>query len=195
MEMKYQNNICGNFIFKLLLNQLGKDYVRGKFFAEEGDDVDYLCCKDFWITTDEERSFLRFGRFRPAEEVARFIGSPYKLDPKIIDSILSGNMSKALELIMTRHSSLSDIIYKNLDKRIIDSNKFKIYQVLGNKGSFLRIHFYGKSSEDLFLGITILYHTSYVSVVTNNSSKLAEPYRPNERDLIQVAKLLNNYLT
>lgn len=192
--MKYQNNICGNFIFKLLLNQLGKNYVRGKFFTKEGDDVDYLCCKDFWITTDDERPFLRFGRHKPAEEVAYFIGSPYKLDPKIIDSILSKNMSKALKLIMTKHSSLSDIIYKNLDKRIINSNKFKIYQMLGNKGSFLRIHFYGKSSEDLFLGIDTLYYTSYVSVVTNDSSKLAEPYRLNERELIQVAKLLNNYL-
>lgn len=66
--------------------------------------------------------------------------------------------------------------------------------MLGNKGSFLRIHFYGKSSEDLFLGIDTLYYTSYVSVVTNDSSKLAEPYRLNERELIQVAKLLNNYL-
>lgn len=103
-------------------------------------------------------------------------------------------MSKALELVMTKHSSLSDIIYKNLDKRIINSNKFKIYQVLGDSGSFLSIHFYDKPFGDLFLKIDTLYHTSYVSVVTNDSSKLAEPYRPNERDLIQFAKLLNNYL-
>lgn len=191
--MKYRNNICDNFIFKLLLNQFGKDYVRGKFFAEEGDE-ECLCCKDFWITTDYSRSFLRFGKFRPGREIAYFAGDIQNLNSKVIDSILSRNMSRTIELIMTKHSSYSNFIYKNLDKKVIESSKFKIYQVLGSSGSFLRIHFYD-IPEDIFLKIDTLYYTpSCISVVTNNSSILIESRHPNERDCIQIAKLLNNRL-
>lgn len=198
--MKYKNNDLNNHVFRLFLKLFGKYYTKKlwerKVISSFTGSSGYARCGIYNILANNRGDFLEFAIKTNSKFVFEGGRTLDRLNSHLIDYIINGNTSKILEYIMLVTSPLSEVIYRNLNKKLVKNIDFNLQCNSDVFGSSLFIVFHITSDTLIYLKINTLYSSSYILVnrhsFGNKIEKLLEDYYAVEDTCINAARILND---